>query len=177
MCVYPSADEATGRELLNTLNSIYYDKNHKIDPFEAAAFSLDEKASRYKFLNSNPPLYLYTIDGLDDRKNPDAPSVAVTQMPYDRTTSLKDVADLMLNKTRQYGLTEATPKFATTKTVNGYQVYETGLDVVVKGVKGYMYYCVVAKDDKAFVITGTIHKDIENSLAEIKKLAYSIKLK
>jgi len=177
MCFYPSNDDATEREILQSLNTIYYDKTHKIDPFEAAAFSIDEKASKFKFLNSNPPLYLYTIGGVDDRNNPDASSVAVTQIPFDRAVGLKGVVGQMLDKAHQYGLTEATPKFATTKNLNGYEVYETGLDVTIKGVKGFMYYFVVAKDDKAFVVIGTIHKNVESTLQEVKKLAYSIKLK
>jgi len=177
MCVYPSADAATGQAILHSINSIWYDRNLKVDPFETAAFSLDEKASRFKFLRSNPPIYVYTVGGSDDSQSPDAPSVMVMQLPFDKALGLKGLATQMLDKTRQYGLTEASPKFSNTHNVDGCEAYETGVDVVIKGVKGFMYYFVVAKDDKAFVVVGTIHKDPENDLQEVKKLAYSIKIK
>lgn len=177
MAIYPVTDDVTGIEIINSLNSIWYDKNKKIDPFETANFSLDEKVSKFKFLQYSANLYIYSIGGIDNKGDKDAPMVLVSQFPKDNTMTVKSIADMMLVKIQQYGLTNPQIKTASTQKVNGYDTYETEVYGQMQGANSLLYYLVVAKDDKAIVVQGIAKKDIENNLVEFRKLANTIQVK
>src|SRR5258708_1907720 len=177
MAVYPASDETTGREIINSLNSIVYDKSKKVDPFETASFSLDDKGSKFKFFRSNANLYMYTPGGIDNTKNEDAPTFMVSQMPKDGGATLKSVVDAVLDKSRQYGMTNIETKYAVTKKINEVDGYETEVDAQVKDNKTHYYYLVVSKEDKAILIVATTKSDIDNNVREFKKLAYTLKFK
>jgi hypothetical protein len=177
MAMYPVTDEGTGKEIINSLNTVWYDKKKKIDPFETANFSLDDKASKFKFFQYNANLYIYSVGGIDNKEDKDASIVLVNQFPKDNTMTVKSIADMMLAKIQQYGLTNPQIKNASTQKINGYDTYETEVYGQLQGKNSLLYYCVVAKGDKAIVVQGVAKKDIENNLIEFKKLANTIQVK
>jgi hypothetical protein len=177
MSIYPVADEKTGNEIINSLNTIYYDKNKKIDPFETANFSLDDKVSKFKFFQYNANLYIYSIDGIENKEDKDAPMVLVSQFPKDNTMTAKSIAEIMVNKAQQYGLTNPELRNTTTDRINGYETYQTEVYGQMQGKNSLLFYCVVTKGDKAIVIQGISKKDTESSLQEFKKMAQTVKIK
>ena len=177
MTIYPVADEKTGNEIINSLNSIYYDKNKKIDPFETANFSLDEKVSKFKFFQYSSNLYIYSVGGIENKEDKDAPIVIVSQFPKDNTMTTKSIAEMMVNKAQQYGLTNPELKNSTTEKINGYETYQTEVYGQMKGKNSLLFYCVVAKGDKAIVIQGISKKDIQANIEEFKKIANGVKIK
>ena len=177
MAVYPVTDETTGKEILNSLNTIFYDKDTKIDPFATANFTLNDNASIFKFKQYNANLFIYSIGGVENKEDKDAPAVIVIQMPKDNSMTVKSIADMMLAKLQQYGLTNAQIKNISTEKINGYDSYQTEVYGQMKENNSLIYYCVVAKDDKTIVFQGIAKNDIENNLSEFKKLVNTIKLK
>jgi len=176
MAAYPVTDEAAGKQIIGSLNTIFYDKQKKIDPFETALFSLDDNNSRFKFFQFNANLYLYTIDGLDN-KNTDNPFLIVTQMPMDNTLTTKSIAEMMIAKSEQYGLTNPQVKNISTDELNGYDAYETIVYGDMKGKPASIYLLVVGKGDRAIVIEGMAKSDLEANIQGFKKLSHTIRLK
>jgi hypothetical protein len=177
LAVCPVADETTSKEIINALNTIWYDKSKKIDPFETANFSLDDKVSKFKFAQYNANIYIYSIDGVQNKEDKDAPVILVSQFPKDNTTTVKNIADMMISKMQQYGLTDPEIKNPSTQKINGYDCYETEVYGQMLGKNSLLYYCVVAKGDKVIVVQGIAKRDIENNLQEFKKLTGTIKVK
>lgn len=177
MAAYPVNDDLAGKEIMNSLNTIYYDKLKMIDPFATAKFSLDESGSKFKYYQYSSNLYLYTFDGKDNSGDKEAPLILITQLPMDKTMTVKSISDLMIAKAQQYGLTGPQIKNQRTEKLNGYDAYQAEIYGQMQGKSSLIYICTVAKGDMAIVIQGIARKDVETSLEEFKKLAWTIKLK
>jgi hypothetical protein len=177
MTIYPVSDEKTGNEIINSLNTIYYDKNKIVDPFETANFSLDMKISKFKFFQYSSNMYIYSIGGVENKENKDEPIILVTQFPKDNKMTAKSIAEMMVSKTQKYGLTNPELKNTTTEKINGYETYQTEVYGQMKGKNSLLFYCVVAKGDKAIVIQGISKKDAQTDIEEFKNIAKTVKIK
>ncbi len=175
--MYPVAQESSGYKLIESLNTIWYDKEKKIDPFETANFSLNEQGSKFKFLHYNSNIYIYTIGGIEDTTDADAPMIIVTQLPKDTTITTKSLADMMIAKAQQYGLTNPQTKNESTEKINGYDSYHAEVYGQIDGKDALIYYCAISKDEKAIVFQGIAKKDIERNLDAFKKLAWTVQMK
>ena len=177
MGVYPATDANTGKEILGALNTIYYDKNHKIDPFASAAFSIDDSQSTFKFFHYTTNMYVYTVNGQDNKDDPDAPFLVLTQMPIEKGMSAKNVGDMMLSKLEGYGLTNTTIKNGSSEKINGYDAYEAEVHGLMHGKPSIMYQCVIANGDNVISMQGVAKTDFDKNLAAFKGLAHTIKIK
>ena len=177
MAPYPATDETTGKQIINSLNTIYYDKSKKINPFETATFSLDDRVSIFKFRQYAAGLYIYSIGGQDNSNDKEAPMILVTQLPRDNSMTAKSIADMMIGKAQQYGLTNPNIKNQKTEKINGYETYQAEIYGQMQGFNSLMYICSLWDADKAIVLQGIAKKDIENNLEEFKKLAATITIK
>jgi hypothetical protein len=177
MGVYPARDATSGKEILGALNTIYYDKNEKIDPFAAAAFSIDDSQSKFKFFQYATNMYVYTIGGRDNKNDPDAPFLVLTQMPIEKGMTAKNVGDMMLSKLEGYGLTNATVKNGTSEKINGYDAYEAEVHGQMHGKNSLMYQCVIANGDNVISMQGVAKDNFDENLAAFKGLAHTIRIK
>jgi hypothetical protein len=177
IAAYPVNDEKTGNDILNSFNSIYYDKSQKVDPLATANFSLDEKVSKFKFFKYTSTLYFYTINGIDNSSNQNAPVVLVYQLPKDNTMTSKSIAEMMISKSQQYGFTNLELKNISTEKINGYDTYQIEEYGQLNGINTLIYYCVSTHLDKAIAIQGIAKSEIEINLSDFKKLAKTIKIK
>lgn len=177
MTIYPVGDEKTGNEIINSLNTIFYDKNKKINPFETANFTLDDKDSKFKFFQYNANLYIYTVGGTENKEDKDAPVILVSQLPKDNTMTAKSIADMMISKAQQYGLTNPELKNTTNDKINDYETYQTEVYGQMQGKPSLLFYCVLTKGDKAIVIQGISKKDIQTNIEEFKKIANTVRIK
>jgi hypothetical protein len=177
MTIYPVGDEKTGNEIINSLNTIYYDKNKKIDPFETANFTLDDKVSKFKFFQYNANLFVYTVGGTENKEDKDAPVILVSQFPKDNSLTAKSIAEMMISKAQQYGLTNPELKNTTTDKINGYETYQTEVHGQVQGKPNLLFYCVLTKGDKAIALQGISKKDNQANVEDFKKLANTVRIK
>lgn len=177
MGIFPLSDAETGEEIINSLNTIWYDKKQKIDPFETANFSVKDKVSKFKFFEYNANIYTYTLNGVDNKPEEDSPMVLISQYPKDNTMTVKSIVASQINAMQKYGLTDPEIKSESNDQINGYDAYEVEITGKMKGKSSLLYYCVVAKKEKAIVIQGIAKKDIENTLTEFKKLAHTVQVK
>lgn len=177
VAIYPASDEATGKNIIKALNTLWYDKSKIIDPFATATFSLDDTVSKFKFFQYNANTYLYSVGGVDNNDDKNTTAVIVSQFPKESTTSVKSIADMMILKAREYGLSNIEVKNVSTQPINGYDTYEVEVYGEMEGSRSLIYYCIVAKEETAIVVQGIAKNDIETNLLEFKKLVSSIKIK
>lgn len=177
MAFYPANDEATSKQIITALNTIWYDKSKTIDPFENAFFSLDDHNSKLKFFKYAANLYVYTNGGLDNTKDKDSPFLLATPLPGDKSTSAQSIGEMMITRVEEYGLKDGSPKNISTEKINGYETYEVEVYGDMQGKKSLVYTCVVAKGDKLVTFQGIAKTDLEANLQEFKKLARTVRIK
>lgn len=177
MALYQTSDDKTEQLIQNMINSIYYDKNFKIDPFATAIFKLDESKSIFKFSKFTSGMYMYSIGGKAKQSYKDEPFVTVSTMPKEPAMDAKSISDLLTASIEKYGLTEKKVKTSSDKTINGYNAYEVEIDGKMNGSPCAIYQLIVTAQDKALAIQGILNTDFENNLKEIKKLAHTIQFK
>jgi len=177
MANFLAADNGVVGEIINSFNTIHYDKSRKIDPLETAHFSLDDSVSKFKFQGFNASLYIYSIGGKEINGDKEAPFLMVMQLPKDETMTLKDVAGSMVGKGQEYGLTEAKVIYQSSEKINGYNAFEAVIFGHIDEKTSYLYYCIAEKANRNIVIVAITKNDNEVNLDEFKKLAHTIKIK
>lgn len=177
MTSYPANDEKTGNDIIQSLNTIYYDKNKKIDPFEAANFSIDDNASKFKFSQYAANVYVYTTGGVNSEEDKEAPVVLISQYPKEETMTGKSLTDMMINQIQQKGIAIHGRKNTFTGKINGYDAYQTELYGQMQGDYSLLYYCVLIKGDKVITIQGSSKNNMAANLEEFKKMARAVKIK
>ncbi len=177
MAVYPTGNEAAGKEMLASLRTIWYDPQQKIDPFETANFTIDTSNTPFRFFKYAASLYIYTINGMDTKDDPDGPFVMVAQFPNDNTARPKEIAALMVGKFREYGLTAPETKAEINDRINNNEAYQLEIQGQLKDKPVTAYCCVVVKGDQAIVLQAISKKDATRDLQYFKQLAASIQVK
>jgi hypothetical protein len=177
MAIYPPTDEATGKQLIAALNTIHYDKRKKIDPFENAFFSLDDRNSTFKFFQYNTNMYLYTPGGMDNRKNSEIPFLVVTQLPGEAGVTAKIVADKMSDRMEQYGFSNTETRNVSQEKINGYETYQAEIYGDIKGTRSVFYQCVVVAGDKIVSMQGMAKIDLETNVNAFRELAKTVRIK
>jgi hypothetical protein len=89
----------------------------------------------------------------------------------------KSIAEMMISKAQQYGLTNIELKNTTTDKINGYEAYQTEVHGQMQGKPSLLFYCVLTKGDKAIALQGISKKDNQANIEEFKKLANTLKIK
>jgi hypothetical protein len=120
---------------------------------------------------------VYKIDGVEHKEDKDEPMLMVMQFPRDQASNLESIAETMIGKMGQYGLSNPRIEISPIENLNGYDAYEAVVYGEIEGNKSLIYYCIVAREDIAIVLQGIAKKDMDTNLQEFKKLANTIKLK
>lgn len=177
MAVYSPTDEATGKQLIAALNTIHYDKSKKIDPFEMAFFSLDDRNSTFKFFRYSANMYLYTPGGIDNTTNSETPFLVVTQLPAEAGVTAKIVADKMSDKMEQYGFSNTEVKNVSQSKINGYEAYQAEIYGDIQGKRSVFYQCVVVDGDKIVSMQGMAKNELEANVNAFRELAGTVRIK
>jgi hypothetical protein len=177
MAIYSPTDEATGKQLIAALNTIHYDKSKKIDPFEMAIFSLDDKNSTFKFFQYSANMYMYTPGGIDNTNSSETPFLVVTQLPGEAGVTAKMVADKMSDKMEQYGFSNTEVKNISESTINGYEAYQAEIYGDIQGKRSVFYQCVVVDGDKIVSMQGMAKNDLETNVKAFRELTGTVRIK
>ena len=170
---YPSLD--SGDEIQQLINTIYYDKNIKIND---SFFVLDDRKSIFKFSKTADGNLMYYVGGGDKRLNNNEPFIFVSR-PIKQKFSLEDVSKNGISFLEEYyGLTDVRLDNVSTENVNGLPAYEVNVyGKMQEGGNILIYQLTIYAKDKYFSIRGIAKSDFDNNLREFKNLARTIKLK
>ncbi|MEO8403354.1 MAG: hypothetical protein ABI480_02125 [Chitinophagaceae bacterium] len=173
----PVSDATTGKEIIQSLNTIWYDKNLKIDPFETANFTINDKDSKLKFFKYAANVYMYSVGGIDPKDNPDLPAMMIFQIPMDNSMTQKKVVDMIMSKAQEYGLTNTVTKNVSSEKINNNDAFQAEMYGDLKGKQTVIYNCIISNMNKAIVVQGIAKVGLDESVAEFKKLASTVNIK
>ena len=160
------------------LNSIYYDKNKKVNPQDIAFFSVDETKSRFKYARLVAGMFLYAIDGLVKATYVEEPTILISLPSYDKDLSLEAVSDDQLKLARTHsGYTDIRVRNRYSTEINGKQAYVVDADVKINGQDALLHETVIKGNKKIVVAQASIKSDYEATLKEVKKLEETLRIK
>jgi hypothetical protein len=174
--VYPAGDASTGKELVAAINSLAYDKQVKIDPFAIAHFTLDDQVSAFKFCKFWNNTYTYTIGGKEIH-DADTAALYVLQQVNVYNMTPKDFAQQIMQVLMQNGMDSLDVQNASTTFVNRLPAYELAAKCKLHGQPTMFYLCVAADMTRVYCMYGFGGNAPEVNMAEMMRLAHTIKVK
>lgn len=182
--VFPISNKEAGDEIIQSLNTLYYEKeqgiynaNQEANPFSKANFSVDDTHSKYKFSYLENDVYTFFL------KNAAASSENSIVMAYQ--TELTDTSNFELlsgivnnNIAHSYGLlTPQSKRKASSDRINNYRIYQVEMEGPIEGKNNYIYNIFVAGKDKVILLHYAADTNNQQNLAEFKKLVATIQIK
>jgi hypothetical protein len=99
------------------------------------------------------------------------------QLPKQQDMTNMNIAEMMLTKAKQSGFQNTQVKNISTQPINGNEAAEAEVYGLMKGKNAALYYCIISKGDKQLMITAVSKRNIEEDIAEFKKLTHTITMK
>jgi len=173
---YPIGQEEIGKKIKESIFTMFYDKNTKVDPMATALFSVDQSKSKFKFYQSSSNIFIYTVDG---KKNTDrfTPMVLISQLPRDQNITFEGVSEGLINGLEQSGFIMKNVETQEMKSVNDKDAYEKVFNGYLNGKKVKVFYLIFMTSDQCVTFSGLTYSDNENNLNEFKKLSETLKIK
>jgi hypothetical protein len=166
-------------ELLQSLNTIWYDKQTVLHPLDTAGFILQDKFSIYQYFgyDTNLNQYSYTINGKADSMDGSLPFVAISRQPTVSENNLATTAfELEKKMVSKYQMVNAVKKNFVSSKINGAALYQFETYGQINGVEALWHCCIITDGNQTFVFEGFSKTDLENSLTEFKKLAATFRI-
>ncbi|MES2775907.1 MAG: hypothetical protein V4722_17155 [Bacteroidota bacterium] len=166
-------------EMLQSINTIWYDKQTVVHPYDTAGFSVNDRLSIYKYFayDSASNSFAFTLDGKRDSLDGSLPVVIISRLPAFTETNAEEMA-LLSDKliASKYQLVNLEKRNVVTQKINnatGYQVETYGK---MDGIHELVYQCIITDGRNTFLFRGISKTDLENSLWEFKKLAATFRI-
>ncbi|MEM6687197.1 MAG: hypothetical protein AAF617_15555 [Bacteroidota bacterium] len=164
--------------IINALQTLYYDIDFTVDPLANVQFTLDENASKFKFTKSGANVFIYTVDGIKKDSYADDSMILVTTLPIDESMTLRSTAERIINGLEAKGLLQvAEIKNKKSQVVDDIRMYQLDVHGTLKGEKVILFIKVAVNYDVVCTLQGIIKSNLEEDLAEAKKLANTLQLK
>ncbi len=176
---HPSCCNVHVDELLQSLNSIWYDKQSLPNPLDTASFFIDDNVSIYNFLKYDTVTnhFLFTINGNIDSLDGSLPFVVISRQPTVSENNLAATALELENKmVSKYQMANAVKKNIVSSKINGTAFYQFETYGQINGVEALWHCCIITDGNQTFVFEGFSKTDLENSLTEFKKLAATFRI-
>jgi hypothetical protein len=174
--VIPVGEEKYINEILNSLKSIYYDRNLKLGNSNKD-FECNDKNTLFKFAKNVANLSIYSINGIAKETYGDEPIIMITPMPKGESTTLEQVAAQFVSKFEKYGHKEIKWSNKRNFKRNNQDVFEFELTSKLNNNDSNSYFQIVGNQEKAIVIFCASSNEYIKYLQDFKELANSVRLK
>jgi hypothetical protein len=169
-------DDAVAKAIENTIMSVSYDKKVKVNPYIHSYFNMNDSASIFKFSKVSDKIFKYSMAGKLKLEAGEA-NVTITPFTLDAPMTDKEVKKTMEGIYKKDGMTGLKVKNESDTKINGYDAYESEVYGKLNGKQTLIYQLTVSSNGNALLIMGVTNTDMENNLAEFKKLAYTVSFK
>jgi hypothetical protein len=177
MAVFPPNDKTIADQIKESLFSIEYNKQLKVDHLALAFFKVNENNSKFKFAKASANMFTYSKGGIIKSSYENEPMFLITPFPADATITKEQISESMLNGLIQNGLVVIEEKNIKTERVNGYDAYEIEVYGYLKAKKVLFYMLVLVKENKAIGMQGITYSNFDNELIEFKEIAKKVVFK
>lgn len=175
----PFGDSTSTNQILESLKTIYYDKDFTPNRYANAVFTVNDSASIYKFLETKQTVYIFSKGGRKADINNDYDSyIQVLQIPDE--TSAKEEVDELLEGLTDSVLPKAfyisNPKverhYSSINNIPCYEVKVRGRD---KDKNVFLYLQAFTIEEMVVLFEGLTYSDFDNFVAEFQKLSNTIR--
>ena len=170
------SDSLLNLDIIHAMQSVYFDKELKFDPFEVATFTIDDSKSTFKYSDFTAGTFIYTLEGKKIGTIDQTSSYVNIGMRFwkDTSATMADMGEINNYKVK-YNVYKV--KSLSTQPINGYPAEE----MVMYGIRDrkqiLIYLLLMVHGQTAILLLGDIRSDHENQLTDIRKLAATIKFK
>ncbi|MGN6416936.1 MAG: hypothetical protein ACTHMC_05575 [Pseudobacter sp.] len=177
--VYPGGEKETEADMIKSLESVWMNKDQKVDAFADAKFTLTQSASRFRYLNSVGNMHIYSLNGVDPAKVPNTPMVIISQVADAgiKASVLKAYARGVIESFREKQGTDFITNKDEEVTINGAlarEIKETGKS---EGKDVFVYNCVILGKGFSISVIGVAKRDIAETVKDFESFARAVKLK
>lgn len=177
MAMLPANDEAIAEQVKNSLLSIQYKKEMKVDHLGLAYFKVGKNKSVFKFAKASANMFLYSKGGVVKDSYENESMVMITPLPSDNELTKDKIAQSLINGLTQNGFVPIEDKNIQTAPVNGLDAYEIEVSGFMKGQKALLYLLVLTKNNQAICIEGISYANTPEDLIEFKEIAHHVTFK
>jgi hypothetical protein len=172
--------DSTGKvqsEIKQSLLTMKYDKNLKVDPFGAAYFKVLPNDSKFRFAKASGNMYVFPVNGVVKDSYENEPVVMVMPLPFDEKSATEDLMQSLVDGLIQSGLTVEDVKNTSENPINGYKAISSRYYFKLNGVDKLGYMAVIVKGRQALAFYGMTASDYDGNIVEFEKLLHSLRFK
>lgn len=172
-------DSVTSKRIRESLQTIYYDKEKKVTPYDMAGFTVNDSKSRFKFTRTMGDMFIYTIDGevKDHYDTRDNMIVAIGNDDPLLSGFSGNVLDESVSALEQKGVKDIKIQENVKEELGKQVLSERVITGTINEIKFLIYLAYIEKGDEAVFLQGNVHADFENSLRDFKILSRSVIVK
>lgn len=170
---YSPIDRKTEKDLFESFNTIYFDKNHVPDPFEQALFTVDDNPTSFILKNQMGLIFTFTPGAAEVKR----PQINILQQTLPDSLNLEQNLKRFAETSLQGGGDTEIITSSPTK-IDGHNAHQ--LQIAGKSKDGALVdiHCtVVKKNEMGIYFFGIFDQGDSVSASEFKKFAQAIKIK
>ena len=175
--VCKTADKSGKKEILTIMNSIFFDKDFELDPFELSNFTFDKTISGFKFNSSTSNMFVFSPNGHNDDPN-DMSISSITIGSFPKMTEYgaeKLAKDLIWRypKMKMIFLESTEP---VRMELSGYTSFVLESKIEMNGKNGVLFQAVIMGENSGLLFLGSSFSEIEKYKDIFKRTSMSFKI-
>jgi hypothetical protein len=164
------------KQIKKTIETIYYDKKVKINPFSNAPFEIIDNNSRFQFTGFNTNMYSFSIESKQKQNDTNNPNISIMILPRVNETA-KSISTSLNQSLERIGYMIDNIIDGKYQDKDGTKVFDTQVYGTFKNEKKLIYRYIIEDKESAIVILGSASKNFEESVKEFSLFASSVKRK
>lgn len=175
--VSPKNLEKVGDEIKQSLLTVYYEADKKINPFDVLDYTIDVAETKLKFGKSVSNSLIFSVDGQVPTASDDKTNLIVAKS-FSKVT-IEDKQLFCINRLKQTPIEIENIEYAdgiTIDGISGYEIYAKGKSKK-SGDTENAYQVILFSDNLYYILIGTTNDDSNKSIEEIRKAVKTFKQK
>lgn len=175
--VYPENLKKVGNEIKESILTVFYEADKKINPFESLDYTIDVSETKLKFGKSMSNSLIFSVDGQVPTTSSDKTNLIVAKSFSQITTEDKKL--FCINRLKQTPIEITNIEYTNEITidgVSGYEIYAKGKSKKT-GETENIYQVILFSDKLYYILFGTTNDETDKSIDEIKKAVMTFKRK
>jgi len=176
-CEMIRSDKKSRDQMVQAIQTIYVDKEAKVDYTPLSNFEIDLSGSRFKFNRHTSSIFQYTIDGKGDiMSDPFLDQIQVSSLPATTYEKKVEFAEDILSRYPRSGIGIKSEVARKEITINGMQGYEISFDGTYQD-KPLKLYLLIVGDNKVTISYSAIIFNNDDLYKQAKVIAKTLKSK
>jgi hypothetical protein len=175
--VYPNNLKKVGDEIKQSMLTVFYEPDKKINPFEALDYSIDISETKLKFGKSMSGALIFSVDGQVPTASSDKTNLIVAKSFSQISTEDKKL--FCINRLKQTPIEVKNIVYINEITIDGisgYEIYAKGKNKKSSETEN-IYQVILFSDKLYYILFGTTNDETYKSIEDIKKAVETFRRK